>query len=169
MGAIGRLAVQEIVVFAGSGDWLNVGGQLMKSSTLKKLKVDVVTDKLISWDGIHNRYKEIGKEYEQDLLEHAFCSLLEILNITSKQFTKELFKQLLVETLSTKQWMTEGILKSREKDYTNPYRKMVYENNEEMNLVLGSLEDNSFIQSQFEELENSKKIIAEINTKFCSE
>ena len=161
--------INSIRVVVSRSEWLNVGGQLMKSSTLKKLKVDVVTDKLISWDGIHNRYKEIGKEYEQDLLEHAFCSLLEILNITSKQFTKELFKQLLVETLSTKQWMTEGILKSREKDYTNPYRKMVYENNEEMNLVLGSLEDNSFIQSQFEALENSKKIIAEINTKFCSE
>ena len=156
-------------VIVSRTEWLNVGGQLMKTSTLKKLKDDVVSDQLNSWDGVHIRYKEIGKEYEQDLLEHAFCSLLEKLNITGKQFTKELFNQLLVETLSTKQWMTEGILKSREKDYTNPYRKMVYENNEEMNLVLGSLEDNGFIQSQFEGLENFKKMIAEITTKFCSE
>ena len=156
-------------VIVSRTEWLNVGGQLMKTSTLKKLKDDVVSDQLNSWDGVHIRYKEIGKEYEQDLLEHAFCSLLEILNITSKQFTKDLFNELLVETLSTKQWMTEGILKSREKDYTNPYRKMVYENNEEMNLVLGSLEDNGFIQSQFEGLENFKKMIAEITTKFCSE
>ena len=64
--------------------------------------------------------------------------------------------------------MTEGILKSREKDYTNPYRKMVYENNTEMNKVIGSLEDNRFIQDQFEGLENYKKMIAEISNKFCT-
>ncbi len=158
----------SIRVVVSRSEWLNVGGQLMKSSTLKKLKDDINTGKLESWDKVHIRYKEIGKEYDADLLEHAFCSLLEILNITGKQFTVELFKKLLIETISTKQWMTEGILKSREKDYTNPYRKMVYENNLEMNLVLGSLEDNSFIQSQFEALENYKKLVAEINNKYCS-
>ena len=118
---------------------------------------------------MHSRYKELGKEYDKDLLEHAFCSLLEILDITSKQFTAELFKKLLAEMLSTKQWMTEGILKSREKDYTNPYRKMVYENNAEMNVVLGSLENNSFIQSQFEAFEefiiNVEKISKKMNNK----
>ena len=158
----------SIKVIVSRTEWVNIGGQLMKTSTIKTLKDDVVSDKINSWNEVHNRYKEIGNEYEQDLLEHSFCSLLEILNITSKQFTQELFKKLLAETLSTKQWMTEGILKSREKDYTNQYRKMVYENNTEMNLVLGSLEDNSFVQSQFERLDNYKKMIEEINKKFCS-
>jgi hypothetical protein len=55
--------------------------------------------------------------------------------------------------------MTEGILKSREKDYSNPYRKMVYENNNEMNKVIGRLEDNGFIQGQFEELEEFKEMV----------
>ena len=158
----------SVQVIVSRSEWLNVGGQLMKTSTLKTLKDDVVSCKINSWDDVHNRYKEEGKKYEQDLLEHSFCSLLEILNITSKQFTQELFKKLLAEIISTKQWMAEGILKSREKDYTNPYRKMVYENNTEMNLVLGSLEDNSFVQSQFERLENYKKMIGGINNKFCS-
>ena len=158
----------SIKVIVSRTEWVNIGGQLMKTSTIKTLKDDVVSDKINSWNDVHNRYKEIGKEYEQDLLEHSFCSLLEILNITSKQFTQELFKKLLAETLSTKQWMTEGILKSREKDYTNPYRKMVYENNTEMHKVIGSLEDNSFIQDQFKGLENYKKMIAEISNKFCT-
>lgn len=150
-------------------EWHNIGGQLMKVSTLKRLKDDILSDDIDSWNMVHKRYKEEGKQYDKDLLEHAYCSLLEILNITSKQFTVDLFKKLLGETLSTKQWMTEGILKSREKDYTNPYRKMVYENNIEMNKVLGRLEDNSFIQSQFEGLENYKKMIVEINNTFCNE
>ena len=158
----------SIKVIVSRTEWVNIGGQLMKTSTLKTLKDDVVYDKINNWNDVHVRYKEIGKEYEQDLLEHSFCSLLEILNITSKQFTQELFKKLLAETLSTKQWMTEGILKSREKDYTNPYRKMVYENNTEMHKVIGSLEDNSFIQDQFKGLENYKKMITEISNKFCT-
>ena len=45
---------------------------------------------------------------------------------------------------------------------------MVYENNTEMHKVIGSLEDNSFIQDQFKGLENYKKMIAEISNKFCT-
>ena len=159
---------RSINVVVSRTEWLNIGGQLMNSATFKRLKNDIVSDSINCWNDVHDRYKEEGKKYATDLLEHGFCSLLEILNITSKQFNVELFKKLLGETLSTKQWMTEGILKSREKDYTNPYRKMVYENNIEMNKVLGSLEDNSFIQNQFENLENYKKMIAEISNKFCN-
>jgi hypothetical protein len=36
---------------------------------------------------------------------------------------------------------------------------MVYENNNEMNKVIGKLEDNSFIQGQFEGLEEFKKFV----------
>ncbi len=39
---------------------------------------------------------------------------------------------------------------------------MVYENNEEMNKVIGKLEDNSFIQGQFEGLEEFKEMVREI-------
>jgi hypothetical protein len=139
--------------------FMNIGGQLMKTTALNKIKADVVANNISSWADMHNRYKTEGTDYTKDLLEHAYCSLLEILCITTKQFTSELFKDLLQQTIATKQWMTEGILKSREKDYTNPYRKMVYENNNEMNKVIGKLEDNSFIQGQFEGLEDFKEII----------
>ena len=61
--------------------------------------------------------------------------------------------------------MTAGIFKAREKDYTNPFRKMVYDNNEEMNEVLGKLEDNSFIQSQYEALDEMKKQIKDLTKK----
>lgn len=145
--------------------WMNIGGQLMKTSTVKHLKEDIISNKINSWQLVHERYKEEGVNYKNDLLEHAYCSLLEILNITTKQFTPDLFKKLLDETVATKTWMTEGILKSREKDYTNSYRKMIYENNEEMNKVLGNLENNSFIQDQFERLEEFKILVLEIKNK----
>ncbi len=141
--------------------FLNIGGQLIKAEHINKIKQEIKNNEITSWNELHVRYKTEGIKYKNDLLAHAYCSLLEKLNITVKQFTQELFIKLLAETITTKEWMTNGILKSREKDYTNPYRKMVYENNNEMNKVLGKLEDNSFIQTQFEQLAIFKK---DINT-----
>ena len=142
--------------------WMNIGGQLMKTGTVNTLKKDILSNNINNWAAMHNRYKEEGLNYRNDLLEHAYCSLLEILNYTTKQFTQQLFKKILDETVATKTWMAEGILKSREKDYTNTYRKMIYENNEEMNLVVGKLEDNIFIQDQFKKLEEFKSLVLEI-------
>ena len=62
-----------------------------------------------------------------------------------------------LEAIETKEWMTTGVYESRAKDYTNPFRKMVYDNLEEMNNVIGKLEDNSFIKEQQAELQSLKK------------
>ena len=79
------------------------------------------------------------------------------MNITSKQFTNGLFKTILIDMLATKDRMTNGILQARSKDYTNPYRKMVYDNEKEMLKVIGKLEDNNFIQEQFAQFDQLKK------------
>ncbi|MFX7776598.1 hypothetical protein ABTJ98_21430, partial [Acinetobacter baumannii] len=69
---------------------------------------------------------------------------------------------LLNNYISTKEWMTKGISDSRAKDYSNPYRKMVYESFAEMNTVVGKLEDNSFIKEQVADLAATKKKITAI-------
>ncbi|MBP6024191.1 DUF4954 family protein [Ferruginibacter sp.] len=137
--------------------WLNVGGQLIQKTALENLKRNIKAGKLKSWDQVHDFYKQQGAAYATDKLHHAYTSLLEILNITPKQFTAALFKQLLQQAVSTKEWMCKGIYSARAKDYSNPFRKMVYETNEEMNKVIGRLEDNSFIQQQLAELDEMKK------------
>ena len=43
---------------------------------------------------------------------------------------------------------------------------MVYETNEEMNNVIGSLEDNSFIQGQLELLDQMKKEVKQVIKKW---
>ena len=66
------------------------------------------------------------------------------------------------QALDTKEWMCKGIFDSRAKDYSSPFRKMVYDTNEEMNKVMGRLEDNSFIQQQladFEEMRKQVKVV----------
>ena len=48
----------------------------------------------------------------------------------------------------TKEWMTRNIFESRAKDYSNPFRKMVYDTEKEMEKVVGKLTDNVFIKEQ---------------------
>jgi hypothetical protein len=146
-------------------EWLNIGGQLIQKTEVDKLKRNIKSGKVDSWDTLHNFYRQQGDAYENDKLGHAYTSLLEILNITPRQFTPALFKQLLQQALDTKTWMSKGIYDSRAKDYSNAFRKMIYENNEEMNSVLGKLEDNSFIQQQLAELDEMKKHVKSVNRK----
>lgn len=146
-------------------EWINIGGQLMKTTDVNKLKVGIKNSELSSWNDIHQYYKTIGAQYEEDKLEHAYTSLLEILNITSKQFTAEVYKDVLQKSVIIKEWMCKGIYESREKDYTNAFRKMVYDTQKEMNKVIGKLEDNGFIQQQLKDLDSFKKDVQEVIIK----
>jgi len=145
--------------------WMNIGGQLIMAEDVKKFTLAVKAGKINSWDAVHDFYRRQGDAYAINKLHHAYTSLLEILAITPKQFTPALFKQLLQQLLATREWMCKGIYDSRAKDYTNPFRKMVYETNDEMNKVLGRLEDNSFIQQQMGELDKLKKEVKSVARK----
>ena len=146
-------------------EWLNVGGQLIQKAEIENVKRNIKSGKVKSWVELHNFYRQQGIAYTTDKLNHAYTSLLEILNITPRQFTPLLLKELLKQALNTKEWMCKGIFDSRAKDYSNPFRKMVYETNEEMNKVIGRLEDNSFIQQQLADLDVMKKQVKSVLRK----
>ena len=143
--------------------WKNIGGQLIPAADEEKLKKNIKNNKINSWEEVHNFYRKEGEDYAKNKLTHAYTSLLEIENITSKQFTNEYFKELLKRAVTTKSWMAKAIYESRAKDYKNPFRKMVYESQEEMNAVVGIIEDNQFIQEQLKELEVFKKTVKNLS------
>ena len=146
-------------------EWLNIGGQLMTKEAVNKLKQQVKTGKIKNWQEVHDFYKTQGSVYEADKLSHAYTALLEILHITPRQFTPALLKELLQQHLVTRDWMCKGIYESRAKDYTNPFRQMVYESDEEMNTVIGKLEDNIFIQTKLAEFDLLKKQVKQMLRK----
>ena len=145
-------------------EWLNAGGQLMRKEDVESLKKKIRDGNFKGWEDVHQYYLESARLYAGHKLEHAYTSLLEILGITPKQFTVEIFQDLLKQAVATREWMSKGIYTSRAKDYTNPYRRMVYETNEEMNKVIGRIEDNSFIQEQFAEFEKFKQQVFSIES-----
>ena len=147
-------------------NWMNVGGQLIQTDLIDQLKINIKTGKIKSWDEIHKFYQLQGQKYEMDKLTHAYTSLLEHLDMKSKDFTSAFFYSLLKETITVKEWMFEEIYNTRAKDYKNTFRKMVYENEAEMVNVIGKIEDNSFINEQRSNLEAMKKNINSISRKW---
>ena len=147
-------------------EWLNVGGQLIPTATVKTLIRKVNKGTITSWEEIHAFYKHNGEIYEKEKRAHAYACLLESLRISPAKFTSNLFDSLLQQALRTREWMTRGIYESRAKDYENPFRTMVYENEKEMEKVLGKLKDNGFINQQKEDLLAFKKKIERVRKEF---
>jgi hypothetical protein len=146
--------------------WKNIGGQLIKTTEFDRLRKEIRQGKCKSWEEVHDFYREQGKKYEKDKLAHAFNTITEVRGISSRQFTSTLFCELLKEYVQIRERVFENIYSSRAKDYSNTFRKMVYDSTEEMNEVLGKFKDNSFIKSQQTWLEQQKKQVQQIIRKF---
>jgi len=147
-------------------NWVNLGGQLIPETDVLQLKKQIITNKIKSWEEVHAFYESKGSSYATNKSVHALASLQEISGISLATIDAHQLQVLLNNYISTKEWMTKGISDSRAKDYSNPYRKMVYESFAEMNTVVGKLEDNSFIKEQVADLAATKKKITAIKKKF---
>ncbi len=147
--------------------WLNIGGQLMPGYAVQTLINDIKEEKINSWDEVHLFYKSSSAQYEQQKLEHAFAAVKHLLQIKVADFTPVLLHQLTDEALATQEWMTDNIRKSRAKDYQNDFKKMVYDNEAQMNEVVGLLEDNVFIQQQAEACVAFATTIRNFQKKYC--
>ena len=147
-------------------EWTNVGGQLIPATELDILKEKIRNGKIKSWDAVHQYYQTQGDKYPAQKSNHALASLSEITGINLRKLDTHQFANLLNRMVATKEWLTKGIYDSRAKDYTSPYRKMVYDSTGEMNEVLGKLEENSFIKQQIAELQLFKKEILSLKKKY---
>lgn len=151
-------------------DFENIGGQLVPKQDLQHLLQDIKADKYDNWQDIHKQYHAWSSNYPQEKLAHALASLAELTNKPIDVWDSEFLIGIIEESKQTQQWIYNEIYKSREKDYTNPFRRMVYENEEEMNIVIGSLDDNSFIQTEKQELAkylgNASNLLQRLNNKF---
>jgi hypothetical protein len=153
-------SLRAVVETAERGPWHNVGGQLMKDETLADLKDRIRTGAISSWAELHENYRTIGEQYTIDKLQHAIACLLHVEEKTARDFTPAFLKDCLLQSLHIQTFLTEGIYHSRAKDYQNPFRRMTYENEAEMDAVIGKLDNNSFIQQTLAELKAYKKKVS---------
>ena len=148
---------------AKENEWINIGGQLILKTDVDVLKAKIKSNKIKDWDTVHEFYKAVGDKYSKDKLQHSLACFYE-LNATQK-IDKKTLSCLLNEAISTRDWMVKNIASSREKDYVNEFRKMVYDNDEEMKSVLGDIEENSFINEQKKKQKAFVKVVNVIQKK----
>ena len=145
--------------------WANIGGQLMPQTQVTAVLTKVGDGKITSWEGLHNFYSSEGKLYTHKKQWHALASLRELTGYDPQHAAAAETVQLLQQAVDTRQWMLNGIEGSRSKDYDNNFRKMMYDSQEEMDEVLGSYADNSFIKKEQAEFENFRLRVAAIQAR----
>jgi signal peptidase I len=144
--------------------WSNVGGQLLPVTSVEKLLQKIRNNSIQSWEQVHDYYEENGKLYVEQKLQHAYASLLELFKLNRLDAAS--LKDFLLRSLGIKERMVNNIYDSRAKDYQNEFRKMVYGNEAEMEVITGRLEDNVFINQQKEELEEFRVSVENIIRRF---
>ncbi len=154
--------LQQTKLSATNLNWTNIGGQLIPQKNVDGLLAKIKNNTIDSWDQVHAFYESESEKYNSRKDNHALYCLE---NITEKPLSKlsaAQFINWLDAYLEIKTDITARIQNTRAKDYANPFRKMVYENEAEMNAVVGALEDNGFINDQNKALDQLKTELTEI-------
>jgi len=145
--------LQQVKLSATNLTWTNIGGQLIPQKNVDGLLTKIKNNSITSWDEVHAFYEAESEKYISRKDNHALQCLE---TLTGKPLSKLTPTQLInwLDTyLEIKTDITARIQNTRAKDYSNPFRKMVYESEAEMNAVVGALNDNGFINDQNKALE----------------
>ena len=159
---------ESLPLRARRSTWLNIGGQLFPQPAVNTLKKEIYSGNIKSWDDVHEFYLTNSQIYHDQKMQHAFASLLEVCQLTPVEFDQKIFRDLVQQALATREWMVKGIFESRAKDYYNPFRKMVYDNRKQMEMVVGKLDDNSFIKKKIAEMKDYRAKTKELLKKLRS-
>lgn len=124
--------------------WVNVGGQLMPEISLDRLRADIGSGRLGSWEAIHTRYDQLWDEYRLLKQKHAFATLCSLYDI--RELTPEIWQDALSKAVGIQQYICEQVYLSRKKDYENHFRTMIYRNEGEMKSVMGDIDENDFVR-----------------------
>jgi hypothetical protein len=98
--------------------------------------------------------------YDAKKAEHGFATLALLWEKPIKKMESDEWIGLLHTGLKTRKWLMEKTIESRKKDFTNPFRRMMYDTEEEMEKVLGNLKDNEFLKHETKECEAFEQEVA---------
>jgi len=127
-------------------EWENVGGQLIPSAKVQELFVDIKNGSISTWNSVHQFYNLCQCAYDQYKVAYALYLLEQLYSRPIEEFSADLYRNITDDVSIVAYDIYNASISSREKDYTDYYRSMVYRSKEEMNAVIGSLKDNSFLR-----------------------
>ena len=140
--------LQQVKLSSANLTWTNIGGQLIPNKNVEGLLNKIKSGAIESWNQVHTFYETESDKYNARKDLHALSTLEKLTKKSVNKVSTTQFVSWLDNYLEIKKDITARIHTTRAKDYANPFRKMVYESEEEMNAIVGSLKDNSFIKEQ---------------------
>lgn len=155
-------AIKTIFNTCERKEFVNLGGSLVSASNLEEIKTEIKNGSINNWDDLHSKYLSVQQKYERDKTCHAIISMLEIMETSPVKLSFSDFEEMVEIAIETQEHIAENTFKSRQKDYQSNFRKMMYDNQEEMDAVIGAFEDNDFIKIINEQTENFKRDIKEV-------
>ncbi|MDR1908310.1 MAG: DUF4954 family protein [Spirochaetaceae bacterium] len=147
---------------SGTKDWVNLGGQIAPAFRLDRLRRDIREGRS-GWGAIHGAYAEMAAAYPQDRLRHAWSLLARFGGGPCTDAPG--LRARLPRLLEIRRGITEGIYRSRAKDYSDPFRGITYRNRAEMERVAGTAEDNSFVRLSRERLAAFERRVEEVGKR----
>ena len=141
----------------GSGNWLNFGGQPVREEDADRLRSDICSGRLASWEDVQRRLDEIWEEYPVRKYGHAL-HLLTMSGVLENPSTGALFG----EEERILGVILERAEESRAKDFDNPFRAATYRNAGEMRAVVGDICDDVVLKRLRERTEECLRKVAEM-------
>lgn len=137
-------------------EWVNLGGQLVPAEEVGRLRSEIRSGTLNSWPEIHQRYEELWDAYPLQKQRHSLATLLTVLG--AGRLTTELWESAVQEAIRIQEYVCEQVFLTRRKDYQDPFRGITFRNHAEMQAVLGTAEDNSFVKRIQAETEDFRRL-----------
>jgi hypothetical protein len=126
--------------------WVNLGGQLVREGDYEDIIRRIEDGTISSWDSLHDEYRRLSERYPVQKAQHGFAALLSLHNIDVNTLDRDEWNCWLDRGLALQEQVLKRTRTSREKDYQNAFRTMMYGSEQEMNDVVGPIEKNSFIE-----------------------
>jgi len=126
-------------------EWENIGGQIIPKQKRIELFDKIKSGEIDSWEKVHAFYDECDANYEDYKVHYSIYLLEKLYSRPIEEFSDYLYNNVIEDVTIISNEMYDASVKSREKDYTDYYRQMVYSSGVEMENVLGPMDKNNFL------------------------
>ena len=155
----GNTSLSEMIdLLAGDRQkrWVNLGGQLALEGDVDALRADIRSGRLETWSDIHRAYDRLWSQYPLAKQRHAFATLMTLLD--GRELSGDIWRDSLDEAVEIQRYIADQTFLSRKKDEENPFRRASYDSPEQMAVILGTAEENSFVKQVRRETDEFAKL-----------
>ena len=147
--------LKKIKTFPLYTKWENVGGQVIPTVLVEELFSKIKNGEINSWDEVHAYYDQCYKDYEKQKARYSIFVMEYFLGGNNiENVPNEFLYELKELTKQNANYIYKQSLTSRQKDYKDEYRSILYRNEIEKENVLGKIEDDEYLQKLEKDVAN---------------